>query len=65
MPVLIIWAFAYERRRWLWWLIQAELLGTAGIVTTWQHRPIDVLSGTALAIGAGLVFGVHRRRATA
>lgn len=65
MPVLIIWAFTYERPRWLWWLIPAELLGTAGIVTTWQHRPIDVLSGAALAIGAGLVFGVHRRRATA
>lgn len=64
MPVLIIWAFAHERPRWLWWLIPAELLGAAGIVATWQHRPIDVLYGSALALAAGLVFGVHRRRVT-
>lgn len=65
MPVLIIWAFAYERPRWLWWLIPAELVGAAGIVTTWQHRPIDVLYGVVLAIAAGVVCGVHRRRVTA
>lgn len=65
MPVLIIWAFAYERPRWLWWLIPAELVGAAGIVTTWQHRPIDVLYGVALAVTAGLLFGVHRQRVTA
>ncbi|MFA6165679.1 MAG: hypothetical protein WC700_03625 [Gemmatimonadaceae bacterium] len=64
MPVLIIWAFAYERPRWLWWLMPAELVGAAGIATTWQHRPIDVLYGVALAVTAGLVFGVHRRRVT-
>ena len=62
MPVLICWAFACERPRWLWWLIPAELVGTVGIFTTWQHRPIDVLYGIALAIAAGLVLGVHRRR---
>ena len=63
MPVLICWAFAYERPRWLWWLIPAELVGTAGIVTTWQHRPMDVLYGAALAVAAGLAFGVGRARA--
>ena len=65
MPVLICWAFAYERPRWLWWLIPAELVGTAGIVTTWQHRPMDVLYGAALAVTTGLVFGVGRSRAAA
>jgi hypothetical protein len=65
MPVLIIWAFAYERPRWLWWLVPAELVGAVGIATTWQHRPIDVLYGTALALATGLLFGVHRRRAAA
>lgn len=65
MPVLIIWAFAYERPRWLWWLIPAELVGAAGIATTWQHRPMDVVYGVALAIAAGLVFGVGRARAAA
>jgi hypothetical protein len=65
MPVLIVWAFAYERPRWLWWLVPAELVGAAGIATTWQHRPIDVLFGTVLAVAAGLVFGMHRRRMAA
>ena len=65
MPVLIVWAFAYERPRWLWWLIPAELVGAVGIATTWQHRPIDVLYGIALAVTAGLVFGVRRTRAAA
>lgn len=64
MPVLIVWAFAYERPRWLWWLVPAELVGAAGIATTWQHRPIDVLAGTVLAIATGLLLGVHRQRAT-
>ncbi|MBI5601247.1 MAG: hypothetical protein HY944_06740 [Gemmatimonadetes bacterium] len=63
MPVLIIWAFASERPRWLWWLVPAELVGAAGIATTWQHRPIDVLYGAMLAIATGLLFGVHRQRA--
>lgn len=60
MPVLIVWAFAYERPRWLWWLVPAELVGAAGIATTWQHRPVDVLYGVALAVTAALVFGVRR-----
>lgn len=64
MPVLIVWAFAYERPRWLWWLVPAELVGAAGIATTWQHRPIDVLYGAALAIATGLLFAVHRQRVT-
>lgn len=64
MPVLIVWAFAYEQPSWLWWLVPAELIGAVGIATTWQHRPIDVLYGTVLAIATGLLFGVHRQRAT-
>jgi len=60
MPVLIIWAFAYERPRWLWWLVPAELVGAVGIFTTWQHRPIDVLYGVAIALAAGLALGLHR-----
>lgn len=65
MPVLICWAFAYDRPRWLWWLVPAELVGAAGIATTWQHRPIDLVYGAMLAVAAGLVFGVHRRRVPA
>lgn len=56
MPVLLIWAYAVDRPGWLWWLVPAELLGTVAIVTTWQHRPVDVAVGAVLAAVAGLVF---------
>lgn len=62
MPVIICWAFWHDRRDWLWWLVPAELVGTVAIVTTWQHRPIDVVSGVVLAIVMGLIFGVGKQR---
>ncbi len=62
MPVIICWAFARDRPRWLWWLVPAELLGAVAIVTTWQHRPVDVVIGGAIAVAFGLLFGVGRRR---
>lgn len=65
MPVLICWAFAYDRPRWLWWLVPAEVLGMVAIATTWQHRPVDIAVGIALALAAGLLFGIGRRRAAA
>ena len=65
MPVIIIWAFAYDHPQWLWWLVPAETLGAIAIVTTWQHRPVDVLIGIALAAGFGWVFGVGRQPAEA
>lgn len=65
MPVIIIWAFAHDHPKWLWWLVPAELLGMVAIVTTWQHRPVDVLIGIALALGFGWVFGVGRQPAEA
>jgi hypothetical protein len=65
MPVLICWAFALDRPRWLWWLVPCEIVGTLGIVGTWQHRPVDVAYGVVLAIGAGLLFGIGRRRSPA
>jgi len=62
MPVIICWAFWHDRPRWLWWLVPAELLGAVAIVTTWQHRPVDVLVGAVLAVVAGWGFGVGRTR---
>ena len=62
MPVIICWAFAIDRPRWLWWLVPCEIVGTVAIVTTWQHRPVDVVIGVALAVAFGLVFGIGRRR---
>ncbi len=63
MPVLLCWGLAYDRPRWLRWLVPAELLGTIAIVTTWQHRPSDIVIGVAFAVVAGLMFGMGRRRA--
>ena len=65
MPVLLIWAVAHDRRQWLWWLVPAELLGTIGIASTWQHRPIDIALGATLAAAAGVLFGVGRPAADA
>lgn len=61
MPVLIIWAFWHDRPEWLYWLVPAEALGMIAIVTTWQHRPVDVLMGILLALAWGFVFGVGKR----
>ncbi len=60
MPVLIIWAFAIDRPRSLWWLVPCELVGTLAIVSTWQHRPIDVVMGALLAVATGVWAGVGR-----
>ena len=65
MPVLIIWAFAYDRPRWLLWLVPAQLLGAVAIAGTWQHRPVDILLGASFAVMAGFVFGVGKRLAPA
>ncbi len=63
MPVIIVWAFSIDRPRWLYWLVPAELLGAVAIVTTWQHRPVDLVIGIALALGFGWVFGVGKKPA--
>jgi hypothetical protein len=63
MPVIICWAFALDRPQWLWWLVPCEIVGTVAIVTTWQHRPVDVVIGVVLAVAFGMLFGMGRRRA--
>jgi hypothetical protein len=61
MPVLSCWAFWHDRQHWLRWLVPAQLVGTVGIATTWQHRPVDIVVGAAMATLAGLLFGVGHR----
>jgi hypothetical protein len=60
MPVVSGWALARERPRWLWWLAPFQVLGAVAIVTTWQHRPIDLVIGVVVAVAFGTVFGVGR-----
>ena len=62
MPVIIIWAFYHDRPEWLRWLVPAEALGAAAIVTTWQHRPVDLLIGIAFAGAFGWIFGVGKKK---
>lgn len=60
MPVLICWAFWFDRPRFLRWLLPAQLVATVGIASTWQHRPVDIVAGALMALLAGAAFGVSR-----
>lgn len=59
-PVVSIYFLGRERRRWLKFLIPLLLFGVVAIVTTWQHRPVDVLAGMILSAGA--IFLATRTR---
>lgn len=51
-PIVVLFFLAQEHRNWLIILLPLFLFGTVTIVTTWQHRPVDVLTGIALSLGA-------------
>jgi hypothetical protein len=48
-PVIGVWFLSQERPRWLPIMIAALIAGAVIIAVTWQHRPIDILIGTAIA----------------
>ncbi len=55
-PVIVTWFLAEEKRRWLRWLLPLVAISAASIVTTWQHRPVDILLGAVVAfIAIGIV----------
>lgn len=60
-PVIVMWFLAEENRRWLRLLVPLLVIGAISIVVTWQHRPVDILAGAAIAIGAILVVNTGRR----
>lgn len=51
-PIATLYFLARENRKWLIPLLPLFLFGTITIVTTWQHRPVDVLVGIGLSLGA-------------
>lgn len=51
-PIISFWFLASEHRRWTKWLVLALVLAVVSIVTTWQHRPVDVVIGAALSLAA-------------
>lgn len=60
-PVLITAALLHEHPRWAWWLIPFQILGAIAIVTTWQHRPVDLALAGGVALTAGWSCGLMRR----
>jgi len=51
-PVIGVYFLAQERRSWLWWMLPLLLFGMMTIATTWQHRPVDIVIGTGIPLGA-------------
>lgn len=51
-PTVAVYFLGQERRAWLWWLVPLLLGGMVTVVATWQHRPIDVVLGTEISLGA-------------
>jgi hypothetical protein len=48
-PVIIVYFLWQERPEWFWALISLLVIGGLSIVTTWQHRPVDVFIGGLIA----------------
>jgi len=51
-PIVAFWFIATERPSWLKWSLAALLLAVVSVVTTWQHRPIDIVIGGVLSVAA-------------
>ncbi|MDF1711513.1 MAG: hypothetical protein P1U90_04700 [Akkermansiaceae bacterium] len=51
-PISVLFFLTKEHRNWLRILLPLFLVGTVTIVTTWQHRPFDVLTGIGLSLGS-------------
>jgi len=54
-PVIGAWFLSEDYPRWWLALVLATLAGAVVIAVSWQHRPQDILLGTAIALGAVLV----------
>jgi hypothetical protein len=49
-PLVAAWFVGRERPTWRWPLAAILALGLPSIALVWQHRPLDILLGTAAAV---------------
>ncbi len=49
-PITIICLLAREKRTRLYWMLPLLGLGILSIATTWQHRPLDILTGSFITL---------------
>ncbi|YCM44505.1 hypothetical protein V2O64_00540 [Verrucomicrobiaceae bacterium 227] len=49
-PLTIIYLLACEKRTRLYWMLPLLGLGFLSIATTWQHRPLDILTGSIITL---------------
>ena len=64
-PVVAAWFVGLERPSWRWPLAAMLLAGLSSIALIWQHRPLDILLGTAAAaIGIGIGEWFNRTEQT-
>ena len=62
-PVVGVWFAARDHPKWRWPLVAMLILGLPSIALVWQHRPFDILLGTAAAaIGIVVGEGLNRRQ---
>ena len=57
-PIIIVYLYAKEKPQWLIWMLPALGLGIISIATSWQHRPIDIATGSVITLVA--VLATHR-----
>ena len=58
-PIVTSWFIVTERRSWLKWAVLMISLAAVSIVTTWQHRPVDIAIGVGISLVA---IGIGDRR---
>lgn len=63
-PLIIVSLVALENRQRLIWMLPFLGLGLISIATSWQHRPIDILTGSIITLSAFVLtrWAFHRRQ---
>ena len=57
-PIAIVFLLYRERPKWILWMLPLLALGLISIATTFQHRPIDIVTGSIVTLTA--VYATRR-----